>query len=220
MTFEEKLAAQGRKLDELKAKLDTTAENAKAARQMKRDQVKADIADLDAAMDELDAEVNAKIDKQIDDVNAAADLAAEELEKGVAKAKAAFTLDKATAENIANAPSEIDRIQYETNEQVAKAKGDITAAEENVRLVKEYNTAKRDSVKLHAQMSVDNAKAKIAECKEAVDKASLEAYIVNLMDYADRCQELAYAWALEAEYTIVEALDAIDDYTAKYGKME
>lgn len=231
MTFEEKLAAQGRKMDELKAKLDEVAADAKAARQMSRDQVVADLAQLDAAIDELDAALDAQMEKQYETLeaeaqkqketlSAAVSLAEEEIEKEVAKTKAAFTLDRETAEAIASEPSGIDMIQKGTEEQICKAKGDISAAEENVRLVKERNESKRNSVRIRAQMGVDNAKAKIAEKKEAVDKAAEEELILDLLDYAGRCQDLAYAWALEADYAVMDALDVIDDYTEKYGKEE
>ena len=66
--------------------------------------------------------------------------------------------------------------------------------------------------------SVDNAKAKVEAHKEAVDKAAMEAYILDCLDYAEACQELAFAWALEAEYATNDALEVIDEYSAKYGK--
>ena len=200
MTFEEKLAAQGRKMDELKAKLDEAVDAAKAARQMRRDEFVADVQKLDAALDELDAKVDAKVQEK------------------AAKVDAKLTLDKATAEYIANTPTRIERTQEGTDKQVSNAKGHIAAVENNVELVKERREEKRNSVKLHAQMSVDNAKAKIEAHKEAVDKASMEAYILDCLDYAEACQELAFAWALEAEYAVNDALEVIDEYNAKYGK--
>ena len=46
----------------------------------------------------------------------------------------------------------------------------------------------------------------------------MEAYILDVLDYAECCEELAFAWALEAEYAVNDALAVIDEYNAKYGK--
>ena len=51
MTFEEKYAAQGRKLDELKAKLDASIDARKVAREKKRDEIAAEIQAMDAKVD-------------------------------------------------------------------------------------------------------------------------------------------------------------------------
>lgn len=253
MTFEEKLAAQGRKMDEAKAKLDEAINARKQARQETRDEIAADIARLDAAIDEFDAALNVQIDKQYNtldaqiekqcdtldaqiekqfdtldaqaekqakELDAALDLAEEKIEQDVKKAKAAFTLDKATAEKIANEPTRIDEIQKGTAEQVARAKGDIAMAQENARLLREQRDSKVDSVKLRTQMKVDNAKSKVAARKEALDKAAQEEWILDLLDYANGCYEMAYAWALEAEYTMMEAAYEIDYYNERFGSKE
>ena len=231
MAFEEKLAAQGRKMDEAKAKLDKAINARKQARQETRDEIAADIARLDAAIDEFDAALNTQIDKQYDtldaqaekqakELDAALDLAEEKIEQDVKKAKAAFTLDKATAERVANEPTRIDEIQKGTAEQVARAKVDIAMAKENARLLREQRDSKVDSVKLRTQMRVDNAKSKVAARKEALDKAAQEEWILDLLDYANGCYEMAYAWALEAEYTMMEAAYEIDYYNERFGSKE
>ena len=231
MAFEEKLAAQGRKMDEAKAKLDKAINARKQARQETRDEIAADIARLDAAIDEFDAALNTQIDKQYDtldaqaekqakELDAALDLAEEKIEQDVKKAKAAFTLDKATAERVANEPTRIDEIQKGTAEQVARAKVDIAMAMENARLLREQRDSKVDSVKLRTQMKVDNAKSKVAARKEALDKAAQEEWILDLLDYANGCYEMAYAWALEAEYTMMEAAYEIDYYNERFGSKE
>ena len=231
MAFEEKLAAQGRKMDEAKAKLDKAINARKQARQETRDEIAADIARLDAAIDEFDAALNTQIDKQYDtldaqaekqakELDAALDLAEEKIEQDVKKAKAAFTLDKATAERVANEPTRIDEIQKGTAEQVARAKVDIAMAKENARLLREQRDSKVDSVKLRTQMKVDNAKSKVAARKEALDKAAQEEWILDLLDYANGCYEMAYAWALEAEYTMMEAAYEIDYYNERFGSKE
>ena len=231
MTFEEKLAAQGRKMDVRKAKLDDAISARKQIRQETREELAAEVAKLDAAFDEFDAAIGAQIDKQYDrmdaqiekqinDVNAAVDLAEEEIGQDVAKVKAAFTLDKATAEAVANEHTRIDDIQKGTAEQVARAKGDIATAEENARLIREQRENKLDTAKLRTQMKVNNAKAKIAAHKEAIDKAAQEEWILDLLEYANGCYEMAYAWAMEAEYTLSEAAYEIDYYNERFGTKE
>lgn len=227
MTFEEKLAVKGRKMDEAKAKLDEAINARKLEHQKNREQLAADIAALDAAIEEFDAKLDAEIDKQIDavgvqidkqaqDLDAALSRAEEKIENDATKVKAAFTLDKATAEDIANEPTRIEEIQKNTAAQVARAKGDVAAAEENARLLREQRDSKCNSVKLRAQMRVNDAKAKIADRREAIDKAAEEEWILDLLDYAESCYEMAYAWAMEAEYTLMEAAYEIDYYTDRF----
>lgn len=229
MSFEEKFAAQGRKMDELKTKMNEALEAAKLVRQQNREQIAANIAKLDVAIDELDAEIDKKIDSQIDtlgmkidqtanDISAAIDLTEEKMLQDVDKVKGAFTLDKKTAESIAKEPTKIDKIQADTADQVASAIGLGNAAEENLRLAQENTEAKRSALMLHAQMNVKNAKEKVAAHKEAVDRAAQEAIILDLLEYADACQEIAYAYALEAENALSEAASEIADYTEKFGK--
>lgn len=260
MTFEEKLAARGRKMDEAKAKLDEAINARKAVRQENREEIAAEIARLDAAFEEFDAALEAQIDKQFDTLDAQVvkqadtmerrvdmldaqidkqcdtieaqidkqfDTMAErvdkldaKLEEGAAKAKAAFTLDKATAEAVANEPTGIEAIQKGTEEQVARAKGDVAMAEENARLIRENRDSRRESAKLRAQMKVNNAKEKISERREAIDKAAEEEWILDLLDYAEGCYEMALAWALEAEYTMMEAAYEIDYYNERFGAEE
>ena len=242
MTFEEKLAAYGRKLDEMKAKLDEASDARKQVRKETREEIAADIAKMEAAFDEFDNAVNDQIDKQVDTIdkqidkqidtmderiNDAAEVisdsmnrACDKVEQDVNKVKAAFTLDRAAVERLANERTGIDDIQEGTAEQVARAKGDIAVAEENARLIREYRNGKIDASKLRVQMKVNNAKEKIAEHKEAVDKAAQEEWILDLMDYAAACYDMAYAWAMEAEYTQMEAACEIYDYNEKYGTKE
>lgn len=224
MTFEEKYAAQGRKLDELKAKLDASIDARKIAREKKLEEIAADIDALDAKIDafnasvdtKLDAkadELDAKLDTQADKISAGMDSAEAKLEAGAAKAKAAMTLDKADAESIANEKTGVDAIQKQTA-------GDFAVAEENARMIRERRDAKCSNAKLRTEMKVNAAKEKIAVRKEELDKAAQEDWILDLLDYANSCYEMAYAWALEAEYTMMEAAYEIDYYTKRFGSDE
>ena len=224
MTFEEKYAAQGRKLDELKAKLDASIDARKIAREKKLEEIAADIDALDAKIDafnasvdaKLDAkadELDAKLDAQADKISAGMDSAEAKLEAGAAKAKAAITLDKADAESIANEKTGVDAIQKQTA-------GDFAVAEEIARMIRARRDAKCRTAKLRTEMKVKAAKEKIAVRKEELDKAAQEDWILNLLDYANGCYEMAYAWALEAEYTMMEAAYEIDYYTKRFGSDE
>ena len=209
MTFEEKLAARGYNLDEMKAKLDAVVEARKQARRETRAEMAAELKELDAAFDAFDAAVGTKIKANLD----VAETKAEE-------AKAALALDKATAEAVANEVTRIDEIQKGTAAQVARAKGDVAMAEENARLAHEYRDSRRNAMKLRAQMNVNNAKEKIAAKKEAKDKAEQEEWILDLFDYAIGCYEMSYSWALEAEYTLMEAAYELDYYNETFCKEE
>ena len=224
MTFEEKYAAQGRKLDELKAKLDASIDARKIAREKKLEEIAADIDALDAKIDafnasvdaKLDAkadELDAKLDTQADKISAGMDSAEAKLEAGAAKAKAAMTLDKADAESIANEKTGVDAIQKQTA-------GDFAVAEENARMIRERRDAKCSNAKLRTEMKVKAAKEKIAVRREELDKAAQEDWILDLLDYANSCYEMAYAWALEAEYTMMEAAYEIDYYNDRWGKKD
>ena len=235
MTFEEKYAAQGRKLDELKARLDASIDARKVAREKKRDEIAAEIkamdakvdafnaevdAKLDAKQQEIDAKIDAKVDKldakldaQADKISEKMDNTEAKMEAGVAKAKSALTLDKATAESVANEATHIDKIQAETA-------GDFAAAEENARIIRERRDAACSNAKLRTEMKVNAAKEKVAVRREAADKASQEAWILDLLDYAEGCYEMAYAWAMEAEYTMMEAAYEIDYYNDRWGKKD
>ncbi len=224
MTFEEKYAAQGRKLDELKAKLDASIDARKIAREKKLEEIAADIDALDAKIDAFNASVDAKLDAKADELDAKLDAQAEKisagmdsaeakLEAGAAKAKAAMTLDKADAESIANEKTGVDAIQKQTA-------GDFAVAEENARMIRERRDAKCSNAKLRTEMKVNAAKEKIAVRREELDKAAQEDWILDLLDYANSCYEMAYAWALEAEYTMMEAAYEIDYYTKRFGSDE
>ena len=99
-----------------------------------------------------------------------------------------------------------------------KSKISESAAKENVRPAKGLGESKIDALKLKSQMNVNAAKAKITEKKEAVDNSKQELCIVYLLDYADNCQQLAYATALEAGFTILETAAEAANYIDKYGE--
>ena len=98
-----------------------------------------------------------------------------------------------------------------------KSKISESADKENVRLAKELGESKINALKLKSQMNVNAAKAKIAE-KKSRWQVQQERRIVDLLDYADNRQQLAYAAAQEAEFTTLEAAAEAADYIDKYGE--
>ena len=102
------------------------------------------------------------------------------------------------------------------DEQIDSVKGDINAGAESARLAAEKGKSKFNSALLKAQMSIESAKASIAEKKEAHDKAAQENRILDLLDYADECQALALALTVESKLAILEAAAESIDYDEKY----
>ena len=178
MTYEERIAAAQAKMEAFKAKMAAAADKAKAAHAMKKEEIAAAIAEINADLDELDA---------------------------------------AVAEEFADYDAAVDA---QIDDQIATVEGDIAAAEENVRLAKERRDSKIYAIKLKAQMKAEALKEKIAEKREERDMAAQECYILDLLEYAQYCQQIAYAAAVEADLTLLEAAEVAADYIEKYGEPE
>lgn len=103
-------------------------------------------------------------------------------------------------------------------EKIAQAKGDLTAGGEAARLAAERGRSKLSSALLKAQMSMDAAREAITEKKEAHDQRSQEKRILELLDYADDCEELAAKLVAEADLALLEAAAETIDYYAAYGE--
>lgn len=191
MDYKQKLAEAQERMDKLKTKIGETADKSKAALKMKKSEIDSNLAKLDAELDlELDA-LEADLNAQI--------------EKDLKDVNAAMDLfDK--------------DINNEFESDIAAVEGTVNAAKDNVRMAKERRDSKINSLKLRAQMNVNAAKAKIAEKQASRDKAKQEQRIVDLLDYADNCQKLALALAIDAEMAILEAAAEAADHAEKYGK--
>ena len=118
-----------------------------------------------------------------------------------------------------NAAAELvdEEIDKAIDDDIATVKGNIAAAKENARLAKERRQSKLTSARLRAQMNANAAKARIEDRKDAHDMNRQEKRIASLLDYADSCQEVALAAAMDAELTILEAAAETADYLEKYG---
>lgn len=127
-------------------------------------------------------------------------------------------LDAAIAEEITEG---IGQTIAETEADInASVEGAINASDENKRLAKERMNSKIYAFKLKKQMKAEALKEKIAERREERDKAALECYILDLLDYADCCQQVAFAAATEADFALLEAAEAAAGYIEKYGEPE
>ena len=126
-------------------------------------------------------------------------------------------LQEKTAKNAAL----IDEKRNATKEQI---ESEIDTARENVASAKERAKANTENLKTAAaeeiskfQASIDAAKQKIADKKEARDQKKLERYIEDTLDYADSCVELAMVASEEAKLAVLEAVAAQIEYDETYG---
>ena len=163
--------------------------------------IKAKIAETQGKINEMKAKVNETAEM----AKTAGRMKKEEIQADIAALDAAIdALDKAVDEQIES--------------DIATAKGEINAAKENARLAKERCDSKLNAILLRAQMNVNAAKAKVKEKKAALEKADQEQRILDLLDYADKCQQLAVAMSMEADWAFLAAAAEATDYTEKYGE--
>ena len=69
-------------------------------------------------------------------------------------------------------------------------------------------------------MKANALKQKIADRRAEKDKAAMENYILDLLDYAEACQQVAFAAAIEADMTLLEAAEVAAEYNEKFGEPE
>ena len=69
-------------------------------------------------------------------------------------------------------------------------------------------------------MKVEALKDKVADKRTERDKAAMEAYILDLLDYAQYCQQVAFAAAMEADLTLLDAAEVAAEYVERYGEPE
>jgi len=179
MTYEERIATAQAKMQNFKEKMAATAEKTKAARALKKEEISAAIAEINADLDELNEAI------------------ADELNGGI-------------VESINETIEDID----------AEVEGQLNAADENSRLAEERRESKAYAMKLKAQMKAEALKEKLAQKREAEDKEAMEEYILDLLDYAECCQQIAFAAAVEADLALLEAANAAAEYNEKYGEPE
>ena len=193
MDFNERLEKSHARMDELKAKISASGDKAKKARELKKEEIKADLAEVDKAIEKFADDVEASVNKGLDASGKAINDFADDVEKNVNAA-------------VKNAEDTVE--------------GGINATTENVRMADERREQKINSARLKAQMNKEAKQAKITAKKEAISKELQEQRIVELLDYAESCQELTLAMALETEAAVLEAAAEIADYNEKYGEAD
>ena len=169
---------------------------------------------IDKALDEADDKIDAKVGEIDDKIDAKLDKVDAKVEELDAKIDAKLDAD---AEKYDAA---MDKIDAKVNDDLDAIEGDYYAAKEDVRLAKERYDSKLNATRLKVQMHMEDVKNRIEAKKTELDKAAQEELIMDLLDYADDCQMIAYAYAMEAELAILDACDEIEDYDSKYGKTE
>ena len=113
-----------------------------------------------------------------------------------------------------------EAVDEKVDEGLAAAEGRISAVKENARLAGEKLKSRISSATLRAQMNVNAAREKIADKREAADQEKAAQRIMDLLDYADECQDLAANASAEAERAMLEAAQEAIAYRKKYGELK
>ena len=236
MNFEERLAQTQAKLDELKAKINDSIDSAKEAYKADKKEAMISVAKMNAAIEDFGRDVEAQVYCDVtsmkEEAKADADAMNDALDEIDSKVTAkAEKIDKALDEvddkidakldaDAEKCDAAMEKIDAKINDDLDTIEGDYYAAGEDLRLAKERYDSKLNATRLKVQMHLEEVKNRIEAKKTELDKAAQEELIMDLLDYADDCQMIAYAYAMEAELAIIDACDQIEDYEAKYGDIE
>ena len=99
-------------------------------------------------------------------------------------------------------------------DRINTAKGNVAAMEENVRMAEEERQGKLRSALLKARMTV---KAKVEDRRDARDKRLLENYMDDEILYILDCYDAAAFLIAEAQLSILEVADALQEYEERFG---
>ena len=216
MNFEERLAQTQSKLEELKAKINESIESAKAAYEVDKKDAMIRQAKFDAAIEDFGRDVAAQVYCDVNSMQKEFEADAAALNEAIEQ------IDDKINAKIAEGAKKYDEagenLMAKVDDGLATVEGDVNAAAENRRLAKERSDSKLNATRLKVQMHQEEVKNRIAARKTDLDKAAQEELIMDLLDYADDCQYIAYSYAMEAELAIMDACEEIQDYEAKYGK--
>ena len=216
MNFEERLAQTQSKLEELKANINESIESAKAAYEVDKKDAMIRQAKFDAAIEDFGRDVAAQVYCDVNSMQKEFEADAAALNEAIEQ------IDDKINAKIAEGAKKYDEagenLMAKVDDGLATVEGDVNAAAENRRLAKERSDSKLNATRLKVQMHQEEVKSRIEAKKTELDKAAQEELIADLLDYADDCQMIAYAYAMEAELAITDACEEIQDYEAKYGK--
>ena len=149
----------------------------------------------------------------------------EKINNSIDSAKDAYQVDKKEAMiKLAKMNAAIEDFGRDVEAQVycdvTSMQNEVKADTEAINKAMEDINDKIDATRLKVQMHQEEVKNRIESKKTELDKSAQEELIMDLLDYADDCQMVAYSYAMEAELAIMDACDEIADYEAKYGKYE
>ena len=99
-------------------------------------------------------------------------------------------------------------------DRISTAKGNLAAMQENARMAEEERKSKIRSALLKARMT---AKARHEDRVEARDRRRLENYIDDEIDYILDCYDTAAFLVADAQLSILEVSDAIQEYDDRFG---
>lgn len=126
-------------------------------------------------------------------------------------------LSQKTADASADAKAARELKEEVIRDRISTAKGNVVALQENIRIATEEKKSRFSSALLKAQMTME---AKIQQRKEAKDKKHYENYIDEQLNYILDSFESASYLIQNAQLAILETVQAIDEYSAKYGDAE
>ena len=102
-------------------------------------------------------------------------------------------------------------------DKISTAKGNVAALQENARIAEEERQGKIRSALLKARMT---AKAKHEDLKDARDKRRLENFMDDEILYIMDCYDAAAFLIADAQLSILEVADALQEYEERFGTVE
>ena len=218
MNFEERLAQSQAKLEELKEKINKSIDSAKDAYQVDKKEAMIKLAKMNAAIEDFGKDVEAQVYCDVTSMKKEAEADAAAISNAMNEIN--DKIDARIDADMKKYDEKAEKLQAKVDDSLATADGNLNATIENNRLAKERYNSKLNATRLKVQMHQKEVKNRIESKKTELDKAAQEELIMDLLDYADDCQMVAYSYAMEAELAIMDACDEIADYEAKYGKYE
>ena len=123
-------------------------------------------------------------------------------------------LSKKTADASEDAKAYRELKQEAIQDKISTVKGDVAAMQENARIAEEEREGKMKSALLKARMTV---KAKHEDYVNARDKRLLENYMDDQVMYILDCYDAATLLIADAQLTILEFADALQEYESRFG---
>ena len=123
-------------------------------------------------------------------------------------------LSKKTADASEDAKAYRELKQEAIQDKISTVKGDVAAMQENARIAEEEREGKLKSALLKARMTV---KAKHEDHVNARDKRLLENYMDDQVMYILDCYDAATLLIADAQLSILEFADALQEYEERFG---